>query len=76
MEFESALELKNRVMPALLLKTENLRSEGYDVSTEDIWFYLKQNKWCNAKNLTLNEIVNDILKLDGKLLNNRGDILG
>ena len=76
MEFESVLELKNRVMPALLLKEENLRREGYDVSFEDIWFYLKQNKWCKDKDLTLNEVVNDILKLDGKLLNKRGDNLG
>lgn len=62
MEFESALELKNRVMPALKMKEERLRDEGFDISAEDIWFYLKQNKWVNCKNLTLNEIVNDILK--------------
>lgn len=76
MEFESAIELKNRVMPALLLKEEKLKREGYDITSEDIWFYLKQNKWCSSKNLTLNEIVNDILKLDGKLLSTRGDYIG
>lgn len=73
MEFESALDLKNRVMPALKMKEERLRTEGYDVTSEDIWFYLRQNKWTKSKNLTLNEIVNDILKLDGSFLNNRGD---
>lgn len=73
MEFESALELKNRVMPALKMKEERLKIDGYDFTSEDIWFYLKQNKWAKSKNLTLNEIVNDILKLDGSLLNNRGD---
>ena len=62
MEFESALELKKRVMPALKMKEERLRSEGFDFSAEDIWFYLKQNKWSKSKNLTLNEVVNDILK--------------
>ena len=76
MEFESVLELKNRVMPALLITEERLKNKGYNISTEDIWFYLKQNKWCKDKDLTLNEVVNDILKLDGKLLNKRGDNLG
>ena len=65
MEFESALELKQRVLPALKLKEEKLKKEGFDISSEDIWFYLKQNKWSKSKNLTLNEVVNDILKLDG-----------
>ena len=62
MEFESVLELKQRVMPALKMKEERLKNEGYDITTEDIWFYLKQNKWTKSKNLTLNEVVNDILK--------------
>ena len=76
MEFESAQELKERVMPALKIKEERLKNEGFDVSFEDIWFYLKQNKWSNSKNLTLNEIVNDILKFDGSVLNSRGDYFG
>ena len=76
MEFESVQELKDRVMPALKMKEEKLKSEGFDFSSEDIWFYLKQNKWTKSRNLTLNEIVNDILKLDGATLNTRGDYFG
>ena len=68
MEFESVSELKSRVMPALKMKEERLKLDGYDFSSEDIWFYLRQNKWSKSKNLTLNEIVNDILKLDGSVL--------
>lgn len=75
MKFESALELKNRVMPALLITEERLKNKGYNISTEDIWFYLKQNKWSHDKNLTLNEIVNDILKFDETVLT-RGDRIG
>lgn len=66
MEFSSALELKERVMPALKLKEERLKNEGFDISYEDIWFYLTKNKWSKSSNLTLNEVVNDILKLEGK----------
>ncbi len=62
MNFESALELKKRVMPALKMKEERLRNEGFDFSADDIWLYLKQNKWIKCQNLTLNEVVNDILK--------------
>lgn len=64
MDFESAEELKQRVMPALKMKEEEFKNKGYDISLEEIWFYLKQNKWCHSRYLTLNEVVNDILKLE------------
>lgn len=62
MEFESILELKARVMPALLKRSDDLKILGYDVTPDDIWNYFKMNKWCRTENLSLNEIVNDILK--------------
>ena len=68
MEFESLYEVKNRVTPALKMKEERLKNEGFDITSEDIWSYLKTNKWMHSKDLTLNEIVNDILKHDGRNL--------
>ena len=67
MEFQTAEELKMRVMPALKMKEERLKKDGFHVNADEIWFYLKQNKWCKDNNLTLNEIVNDILKLNGSV---------
>ena len=64
MEFNSLNELKQRVMPALKMKEERFLKEGKKITTEDIWLYLKNNKWMKSKNLSLNEIVNDILKLE------------
>lgn len=64
MEFSSSEELKQRVMPALKMKQERFLKEGKNITTEDIWLYLKNNKWMKSKNLSLNEIVNDILKLE------------
>ena len=64
MEFSNTEELKQRVMPALKLKEEQFQKQNKNITTEDIWFYLKVHKWTKSKNLTLNEIVNDILKLE------------
>lgn len=64
MEFNSLSELKQRVMPALKMKEEHFLKEGKNITTENIWLYLKNNKWMRSKNLSLNEIVNDILKLE------------
>ncbi len=66
MEFKSEQELKNRVMPALNLKKDMLAQIGVYVTIDEIWNYLKINKWINSKDLTLNEIVNDILKTNIK----------
>lgn len=64
MEFNSLQELKERVMPALRKKESDFHLQGINYNTEDIWFYLTKNKWMKSTNLSLNEIVNDILKLD------------
>lgn len=68
MEFNSLAELKERVMPALRKKANDFNALGYDISIEDIWTFLKINKWIKGNNLYLNDIVNDILKLDIKEL--------
>lgn len=62
MNFENILELKMRVMPALRKRSSDLKLLGHDITPDDIWNYLKINKWSKSHNLTLNEIVNDILK--------------
>lgn len=64
MDFQNTEEIKERVMPALKLREDRLKKEGFNITSDDIWLYLKKNKWCKDTNLTLNEIVNDILKLD------------
>ena len=64
MEFNSLYELKDRVMPALKIKEEDFKKLGLNISSEQIWDYLKENKWKESTNLTLSDMVNDILKLD------------
>ena len=58
-EFNNLLELKQRITPALITKVKEINSY---VTEEDIWNYLKI-KWKKSTNLTLYDIINDIIKL-------------
>lgn len=70
-EFQSQEELYKRVTPALKAKKMELWRLGFSYIREnDIWNYLKTNKWSKDKDLSLADIVSDILhvnnqKLDG-----------
>jgi len=62
--FTSLEQLYKRVKPALKSKCKDLQRIGIDfVTEEDIWNYLKENIWCKGNNLTLGEMVNDIMTL-------------
>lgn len=63
--FSSLQELYNRVKPALKSKCKDLKRIGVDFVVEaDIWNYLKNNIWVHKHNLSLGEIVNDIMCVD------------
>ena len=65
MEFNSLEELKERLKPALDSKVGDLKTKGYlDITSSKIWDELSNNKWKDADNLSLNDMVNDILKYD------------
>lgn len=65
MEFQNISELYARVRPALSSKKKELYMLGFNyIKEEDIWNALKINKWSNTQNLTLAEMVNDILNID------------
>ena len=65
LEFSSQEELYKRVQPALKARLAELHRLGYPyIQLIDIWNYLIFSKWKKAKNLTLSDIVNDILHVD------------
>lgn len=68
-EFSSLKELYKRLIPALDAKLSELKRNnmGY-IKREDIWNYLKINKWVNASNLLLYEMVDDIIHTDNILI--------
>ena len=68
-EFSSLTELRNRIKPAIETKLKELKANYYtNINEDDIWEYLK-NSWKNKTDLTLYDIVNDILNLDNETIN-------
>ena len=61
-KFNSLQELYERLLPAMETKVNELSNNGIKyIKVNDIWEYLKKNKWSNGKDLTLSECVDDIL---------------
>lgn len=61
-KFDSITELYRRVLPALRSKKKELIIHKLPFITEmDIWDCLRKNKWSKETDLTLFDIVNDIL---------------
>lgn len=68
-EFTSQKELYQRLIPAFNVKLRLLKESNYkDITKKDIWNYLKDNKWCKSIDLTLAEMVNDIIHADNKAI--------
>ncbi len=68
-EFGSLRELYARIEPALETKRIEMRREGYSyIKCEDIWNYLKEVKWRNSNDLSLAEMVSDILNTDNIII--------
>lgn len=65
-EFKNLSELRERVTPALNTKLKELKTKNYNyVTIDDIWDFLIKN-WKKSKNLTLYDIINDILNLNNE----------
>ena len=64
-EFTSLEELYNRLKPALETKRIQMQRNGFNyIRIEDIWNYLKEIKWKKARDLSLYEMVDDVLNID------------
>ena len=64
-EFTSLEELYNRLKPALEAKRIEMKRNGFNyIKIVDIWNYLKEIKWKKARDLSLYEMVDDVLNID------------
>lgn len=64
MMYNSQRELFNMLRGAFNVKLRLIEKEYNYIKQIDIWNYLKINKWCKDKNLSLSEMVNDIIEVD------------
>ena len=62
-KFNSVKELYKRVEPALRTKRRLLIKKGIKIKEEDIFKYLAKTKWSKSTNLSLNDIVSDIINV-------------
>ncbi len=60
LEFRSIEELKHRLMPALRIRVRELKKEKYSVDEDSLWEYFVRI-WQEKKNLTLSDLVDDVL---------------
>lgn len=64
-EFNNIKELYKRLRPALDTKASEMHRQGYNyIKADDVWNYLKEVKWKKSHNLSLYEMVNNILNTD------------
>ncbi len=69
-EFKSAKELYDRVLPALYSKVKEVRNLGFaNITEKDIWNYLVNSTWKTKRNLQLHDLISDILYADNYKLN-------
>lgn len=68
-KFNSLEDLYNRLKPALRSKIKELRKlEKKYIQEIDIFEYLTDTKWESSNNLTLDQMVDDILYVDNNKL--------
>lgn len=68
-EYKSQKELYLALVPALNVKMRIIRNSEYSyIKKEDIWNYLRTNKWCKDINLCISEMVNDIINVEERLI--------
>lgn len=70
-EINSLKDLYQLLLPALKSKKREMILSKYSYIKEiDIWNYIKDNIWQNSNNLTLSDMVSDILNTDNDLIGN------
>ena len=71
MEFGSLQQLYKKLIPAFNVKKRLILNSKYkEITNENIWVYLTETKWKIATNLSLPEMINDIITVDLEDINN------
>ena len=71
MEFKSLQQLYMKLIPAFNVKKRLILNSKYkEITNENIWSYLTETKWRTARNLSLPDMINDIITADLEEINN------
>ena len=70
MEYLSLEELYKDLKGAFNVKLRLIGNEYSHIKISDIWEYLRIHKWSKDKGLTISEMVNDIIDVDIKKVDN------
>ena len=62
--YNSVKELYDSLKPAFSVKLRLINKDYDYITKNDIWYYLKINKWCKDVGLTISEMVDDIIMVD------------
>lgn len=62
--YTSQKELFDSLKPAFSVKLRLIKKDYDYITRTDIWNYLKINKWCKDVDLTISEMVDDIIMVD------------
>ena len=62
--YASVKELFDILKPAFNVKLRLIKKDYDYITKNDIWNYLKINKWCKDVGLTISEMVDDIIMVD------------
>ena len=60
-QFSNVVELKQHLMPALKLRKKELQRKNIPISEDKIWDYLVDYFWKQSVQLSLAQMVDDIL---------------
>lgn len=70
MEYASQHDLYKKLLPVFNVKKRLVIHSKYKyITNENIWLYLIETKWKKSYNLTISEIVNDIITIDLEEIN-------
>lgn len=68
-EFQDLKELYIRLEPALSAKVSEMKRVGYkEMEKKDVWNYLSNTVWNSATDLSLHQMVDDILKASNEVI--------
>lgn len=70
MEFTTQEDLYIKLLPAFKVKKRLIGITKYkNITNADIWTYLSKTKWKYSHNLTIAEVVNDIITIEIEKVN-------